>query len=350
MNDNYIFFRYNKTDNNKNDLDLSPRTHISVISTDNNNNNKNYINKHFNKKSKKNTYQHKVIETILEKQKKQKKLDLIENGIRRLITLGKQTKKFIPSKESILYKRKTPIINNLKSKSNKKLTPFQVYEKSKILMANSLRKNTQTEKILNLKIFKSEENTNTNNIINNNCNKISLKRRFYSNIFSTPNKNYNTISCNFKNKLIQSLIEKNKNKIKIQTINDKVEFAPYKPVHSMPNSKKYLISSENVAECKRNKILNGFYIGHKRILPLYKRNLKRKANDIFININNYNYNFNSKSKENIFINDNKSNNNTNLEEFCNNIYSKIPLVQINSMHFSNKTFSNLFMNKFSQKF
>ena len=53
MNDNYIFFRYNKTDNSKNNLDLSPRTHISVISSDNNNNNKNIINKHFNKKSKK---------------------------------------------------------------------------------------------------------------------------------------------------------------------------------------------------------------------------------------------------------------------------------------------------------
>ena len=349
MNDNYIFFRYNKIDNSKNNLDLSPRTHISVISTDNNNNNKNYINKHFNKKSKKNTYQSKIIETILEKQKKQKKLDLIENGIRRLITLGKQTKKFIPTKESILYKRKTPIKNILKSKSNKKLTPFQLYEKNKILMANSLRKNTQTEKILNLRLFKSGTSKNKNSI-NNNCNRISLKGRFNSNIFSTPNKNYNTISCNFKNKLIQSLIEKNKNKIKIQTINDKVEFAPYNPVHSMPNSKKYLISSENVTENKRNKILNDFYIGHKRILPLYKRKLKRKNNDIFITINNYNYNLNCKNKENNIINENKSYNKTNLEEFCNNIYSRIPLVQINSIHFSNKTFSNLFMNKFSQKF
>ena len=329
MNDNYIFFRYNRTDNNKNNLDLSPRTHISVISTDSN----------IKNKAKKNNFQNKVIEAIFVNQKKQKKLDLIEYGIKRLITLGKQTKKFIPSKESILYKRKTSIINNIKSKPNKKLTPFQVYEKNKKFLVNSLKKNADTQKILNLKSLNSEERS----FSNNKYNKISLKRRFNSNNFSTPNKHYNTISCNFKNKLIQSLFEKNKNKVKIHTINEKIEFAPYNPIYSMPNSKKYLITSENVANNKRNKMLNDFYIGKKKIFPLCKRKPKIKNNDIFITINNYNFFY--KSKENNNINDkNKANNNSNFEEFCNNIYSQIPLVQLN-----NKTFSNLYINKFYNK-
>lgn len=349
MNDNFIFFRYNNNDNKKNNLDLSPRTHISVNSTNNNNNNNNVkINKinHDNHKNnnnnnnKKKDYKNNIIQAIRAKQKQQKRLDLIEVGIQRLITLGRQTKKYIPTKESILYKKKPYTLTNIKSKSCKKLTPFQVYENNKKFLVNSIKKNTQ--KILNLKTFNSGEiNTNINTI--SISNKTSLKKKFSSN-FYTPSKHYNTIICNFKNKLIKSMFEKNK---VIHRINDKIEFEKYVPVHSMPNSQKYLMSCEKIVKNKNNQILNDFYIGKERILPLYKRKTKIKK-DTFLTNNKHKYNY--AHTENNFMKDkNKSINNANFEDFCFNIYSQIPLVELNSIHFSNEKFNNLFLNKINGK-
>ena len=307
MNDNYIFFRYKNNNNNKNDLDLSPRTHISVISRD-----------------KKKDYS---IKQIRKNKNKIKKLDLIEKGIIRLITLGRQTKKYIPSRESILNKKRIYTDPNYwKSKSCKKLTPFQVYEKNKKLIEISLKKNSQ--KTLNIKSFNSEE-FNKNNREN-------LKRKINTNIYSTPNKHYNTISCNFKNKLIKSMFEKNR--IKVQSLNDKIDFVQSFSLGNHANSKK----------TKNAKILNDFYIGKEKILPLYQINQKmRKKKEITLpNSNNYN---NFYCKIDFPKNKNKPNNKDNFEDFYNNIYSQIPLVELNSIHFSNKKIGNLFINKFNIK-
>ena len=303
MNDNFLFFRYNNNDNNKNNLDLSPRTHISIISSDNK---KCYSIKEFSKNK-----------------NKIKKLDLIEKGIIRLITLGKQTKKYIPSRESILYKKRIYTDPNYwKNKSCKKLTPFQVYEKNKKLIEISLKKNSQ--KTLNIKSFNSEE-FNKNNIGN-------LQRKLKTNIYSTPNKHYNTISCDFKNKLIKSIFEKNR--IKVQSLNDKKESVQ-------------LFSSANSKSCKKTRILNNYNMGKEKILPLYQINQKmRKKKEIKKSNGNCDLFYN---KIDFPKNKNKSNNNNNFEDFCYNIYSQIPLVQLNSIHFSNKKIGNLFINKFNIK-
>ena len=311
MNDNFIFFRYNNDNTcNKNNLDISPRTHISVISKDN-----------------------KKDDSIKEESKNEiKKRNLIEKGIIKLITLGRQTKKFMPSKESILNKKRIYTDSNYwKNKSCKKLTPFQVYEKNKKLIEISLKKNSQ--KTLYIKSFNSEE-FNKNNREN-------LKKRLNTNIYSTPNKHYNTISCNFKNKLIKSMFEKKR--IKIQSLNDNIDFT------SPSNSKKYLLSIENTynKNSKKAKILNDFYIRKEKILPIYQVNQNtRKKRKITLSNHNYNnyYNINEFSK-----NKNKSYNNNNFIDLCNNIYSQMPLVQLNSIHFSNKKISNLFLNKFNYK-
>ena len=304
MNDNFIFFRYKSNDYNKNNLDISPRTHISVISRDHK---KDYSIKEIRKNNNKN---------------KIKKIDLIEKGILKLITLGSQTKKYIPSRESILYKKRIYTDPNFwKNKSCKKLTPFQVYEKNKKLIEISLKKNSQ--KTLNIKSFNSEEF--------NKKNKETLKRKLNTNSYSTPNKHYNTISCNFKNKLIKSIFEKNR--IKIKSLNDKIEFVQS---FSLTNSKK----------SKKEKIVNDFYLGKEKVLPLYQINKKiRKQKENTISNNYYNNFYN---KIDFSKNNNKSYNN-NFLDFCNNIYFQIPLVQLNSIRFSNKKIGNLFINKFNKK-
>jgi len=140
------------------------------------------------------------------------------------------------------------------------MTPFQIYEKNKKLFEISLKKNIK--KIINLKSFNSEEFNKNNNY--------NFKHR--TNTFSTPIRHYNTISCNFKNKLLQSMFEKNK--IKIQTISDKIEFG-YN--YSKPKNQKYLLSYGNDYNNKsKNKFINDYYIGKGKIISLKKLNLKKK--------------------------------------------------------------------------
>ena len=315
MNDNYIFFRYNNN-YNKDNIDISPRTHISVNS------------------SKENT-------NIIKKESKNKikKLDSVEFGLQKLITLGRQTKKFIPSRESILYKKKLITTSNYyKTKSVQKMTPFQIYEKNKKLFELSLqnlKKNNQ--KTLNVNSFNSEE-YNKNNHYN-------YKNRLNTNVFSTPVKHYNTISCNFKNKLIKSMFEKNK--VKIQTINDKIEFG-YLPKPKV-NNQKYLLSYENDYNNKTNKniFLNDYYIGKENIISLHKRkDKKRKKIELSLSNTKNIYNDNYSKKKNISNNNNKFN----INDFHNDIYSLIPLVQLDSIIFSNNKCNNLLLNKIFNKY
>lgn len=313
MNDNYIFNRYNNY--NKNIIELSPRTHISVCSSKNKNENlKNSKNKQANDKI--------------------KKYDSVEIGLNKLITLGRQTKKFIPSKESILNRKQISTVPDCLKNKLCKLTPFQVYEKNKKLIAISLKKNSQ--KTLNLKSFNSEEFTNNNNE--------NIKKLRNSNIFITPIKHYNTITCNFKNKLIKSLLEKDK--VKIQTINDKIEFGYNNPKSI---STKYILSYENNGpdKAKVDKDLNDYYIGKDKMMPiLYKGNQKKKKRK--------EYNIHSSDKIlsdfNLWKNKNKISYISNYKDICNNIYSKIPLVQLNTIHFSNTKLDNIIINKIYNKY
>ena len=309
MNDNYIFFRYNNNYNKEN-IDISPRTHISVNnSKENTNTTGNIIKK--------------------DSKTKIKKLDSVEFGLQKLISLGRQTKKFIPSRESILYKKKLITSSNyFKTKSVKKMTPFQIYEKNKKLFELSLKKNSK--KTLNLKSFNSEE-FNKNNYYN-------FKHR--TNIFSTPIRHFNTISCNFKNKLLKSMFEKNK--IKIQTINDNN--------YSKPKNEKYLLSYGNDYnnKSKKNKFINDYYIGKEKIISLKKLNPKKKRINELLLCNNKNtytdVNFQkNKGVQNI-------NRDYNINDFCNNIYSQIPLIELDSINFANRKFDNLFINKIYNKY
>ena len=292
MNTNYIFFRYNNYNNQK-DLELSPRTHISTVSRD-------------NKKEEKVKSINKISLNKL------RKLDSVEIGLQKLISLGRKTKKFIPSRESILYKKKSNINTDyLKSKSYKRLTPFQIYEKNKKLFSISLQKNI--EKTLNLKSFNSKENTKSNETI-----------------FTTPNKNFHSLNCNFNNKLIKSLFEKNKFKLKL---NKKIDLNIIK---SELSGKKYLLSCGNYANrnFKRDKILNDFYIGNEKINKrIWKPKRKKEI---------YLYNNKHIFKDGILGN-NRLNNNSKSEDYWKNIYDKIPLIKLNS-YFSKKNF-NLNINK-----
>ncbi len=92
-------------------LNLTPRTHISVETTKND----------FSQKAdliKKNKY----------------KYDKVDEGLNKLIYLGKIIKNYFPHKEQYIRRRE---LFNLKNLSNNKLTPFQIYLKKK---ENNFRK------------------------------------------------------------------------------------------------------------------------------------------------------------------------------------------------------------------
>ena len=311
MNDNYIFHRYNHYNNDN--IEISPRTHISVYSSKNRNEDEN--NKQIKYKNKKN------------------KKDSVDLGLNKLITLGKQTKKFIPSRESIMLKKDIFTVHHYsKKKICNKLTPFQVYEKNKKLIAISLKKNSK--KTLILKSVNSDEFNESNKNIRS------------TNVLTTPIKHYNTISCNFKNKLIKTMLEWNK--LRIPTLNDKIEFG-YNKSHSM--STKYAFHFDNnkyFNKTKNDKFLNDFYIGKgKNMVPLsYKDNSRRKRRKINI--------MNSSDKilteYNFAKNNNKLSSISNYKDYSNNIYSKIPLIQLNTIHFSNNIFDNIIINKICSKY
>jgi hypothetical protein len=308
MNDNFIFHRYNHYNNNN--IDISPRTHISVYSS-----------------KTKNGEENKQIKGKI------KKLDSVDMGLNKLITLGRQTKKFIPSRESIMMKRDIiSIPNYIKNKICNKLTPFQIYEKNKKLIAISLKKKTQ--KKLTLKSFNSDEFNE------------SIKHVRNSNIFTTPVKHFNTINCNFKNKLIKTMLEKNR--VRIQTLNDKIEFGYNKSNSMNPKFLKSYDYSSNFNKTKNDKFLNDFYIGkEKNIISLLCKDNQRRKKRKIINIHSSDKIL---TEYNCSKNKNKLSLISNYNDFCNNIYAKIPLVQLNSIHFSNNIFDDIIVNKIYSKY
>ena len=155
---------------NNNYLNLTPRTHITVDS----------VNKDDSK----------PVKLV-----KPNKLDKVDLGLKKLIFLGKIIRNYFPHRDH-LVKRKG-LLEIKDSDSNKRLTPFQIYLKNKKLKA-----------VKSEKAFKKRNNTNTMNAIDN-YKRNSLDKN------NSPNKYYNTIGCSFKNKLIKSVFEKNKNKNKM---------------------------------------------------------------------------------------------------------------------------------------
>ena len=114
-------------DNNKNNLNLTPRTHISIETNEKINSSK-WI--------------------------KPKKLDSVEIGLKKLIFLGKIIKNYFPHKENFM--RRKAILEMKNSNSNKKLTPFQIYQKNKKLQTIQL--NMRRNPMINLKTVNSEKN------------------------------------------------------------------------------------------------------------------------------------------------------------------------------------------------
>ena len=160
-------------------LNLTPRTHISVETTKND----------FSQKAdliKKNKY----------------KYDKVDEGLNKLIYLGKIIKNYFPHKEQYIRRRE---LFNLKNLSNNKLTPFQIYLKKKKIISEKLNSKRNFEPKLKMvkseKTFKSKCNNNKNIFITKSTKKLNI-----------PNIYNNTTECYFKNKFIKSAVEQsNKN-------------------------------------------------------------------------------------------------------------------------------------------
>ena len=254
MEENNMYDPYIKY--NKYNLELSPKSHISVNSEKNSkkiNNNKIYP---------------------------IKKLDSMDFGLKKLITLGRRSKNITTIRDSILIKKKeTTEANYIKNKICKKLTPFQIYEKNKKFFEDSLKKKTQKtfivnmfdigrkdrmvilkylspskkkiKKKLNFNSFISEENS-VNNISSNKFNK---KKKFYISPIQSYKAN-NTITSFYKKKLNKSINKTNKLKILDNKIKNNT-----------------LIISENLYRNNKNNIFNQFFITNEKIvLPEYKNN------------------------------------------------------------------------------
>jgi hypothetical protein len=172
-----------------------------------------------------------------------RKLDSIEVGLRKLISMGRLSKKNSHNKNTNSNKNKNKNgtnSNTLKCRSFTRLTPFQIYEKNKKLFEISLRKKSQKNffldsfdikridgndrmfilKCLNSKNFENKkgkklfikpllinECANTNNISNS---KVCYSYNDKKDNFYTPNKKHNTIDYNLKGNFITSIVPKGK--------------------------------------------------------------------------------------------------------------------------------------------
>ena len=108
-------------------------------------------------------------------------------------------------KNDNFYNNKTQL-KMKNSNSNKKLTPFQIYQKNKKLQTIQL--NMRRNPMINLKTVNSEKNvrkrSKTKNNIIKNKNKVNLNTVNFHNNLQNGN------GCTFKNKLIKSVFEKSK--------------------------------------------------------------------------------------------------------------------------------------------
>lgn len=295
---------------NKNNLNLTPRTHISVETLKNDHSNPNQI-------------------------VNPKKIDRVDMGLKRLIFLGKIIKNYFPRKDNLLRRRALLEMKN--SNSNKKMTPFQIYQKNKKLISMRIKRRINYE--IKLKTVNSEKIFKKKNMfdINNSKRRINLKP------INSQNKYHNTINCNFKNKLIKSVFEKSKNKSKTNL--------QYKTFHltetnfnmsKTKNTKKYikdkikfryLLSNENFFNNKDKILLNDLNYEKDKMILLNRHNILKKKK----NINLFNE---------IRLTNNKTNTISLTEENKKNIYDNIPLIDLSNKNNANNNFANLIIKNY----
>ena len=297
---------------NNNYLNLTPRTHITVESG--------------------NKDDSKPVKLV-----KPNKLDKVDLGLKKLIFLGKIIRNYFPHRDH-LVKRKG-LLEIKDSDSNKRLTPFQVYLKNKKLISLKL-KNKRNPKIKlkavkSEKAFKKRNNMNTMNAIDN-YKRNSLDKN------NSPNKYYNTIGCSFKNKLIKSVFEKNKNKNKMN-LQYKIfnytesNYITSKEKYNKNDSKdfikfKYLLSNENIFNNKAINFEDDFrYVKDKMLLLNKQKILKKKKNINFFNQKKFSWN--------------KINSTTITEETNKTIYNHIPLIDIQNFSISKNNFYKFILNQ-----
>ena len=301
MNINYII--HHKKNSKKYNNDLSPKTHISLLSEENDKNDNEYIEQKYFKN-------------------KLRKLDSMEVGLRKLILMGKINKKYSHNKNTISSENKNGTnSNSLKCRSFTRLTPFQIYEKNKKLFEISLRKKSQKnffldsfdikridanhrmfilkslhsknfenkngkKKFINPLLINEFTNTNNNNSNNNNskvCHSYNEKK--YNSY--TPNKKHNTINYNLKGSFITSIIPKGKLYGNIdRSLNNNLEI---RHLYHIPNHK-----MNNDSKCskiwKNNINLFDFLNENERIFPFFKGNPKTSRKiSLHKNVFNNNY-------------------------------------------------------------
>ena len=277
---------YHKKNTKKYNNDLSPKTHISLLSEENEKDDKEYI-------------EQKYFKNTL------RKLDTIEVGLRKLISMGKFSKKYSHYKNTNSSKNKNRENSNpLKCRSFTRLTPFQIYEKNKKLVEILLRKKGEKKffldsfdikrfdgnhrmfilKSLNSKNFENKkvkkllinpllinEFTSINNNNNNSNSKVCYSYNEKKDNVYTPNKKYNTINYNLKGNFITSIVPKgklygNSNR----TFNNNLEI---RHLYDISNRK-----INNGSKCNKiwtnNGCLFDFLNENEKIFPFFKGNPK----------------------------------------------------------------------------
>ena len=284
-------------------LNITPRTHISIETSKNDfSQNVNLV--------------------------KVNKADQIDEGINKLIYLGKIIKNYFPHKD--YFKKKF----NTKTFSQNKLTPFQIYLRNKKIISEKLnsKKNFEPE----LKSVKSEKTYKSKNSIKNILNNKKKKK------LNMPMLYNNTTECYFKNKFIKSVFEQNnknknrKNNSQYKTLTlTESNFNSFDKRKSKNNiadliNSKYLLSISNFSRNKTKKFSDDFRHEKDKMLLLNKqKSLKKKKNiNLFNEIKSFQENINAK---------------TITEENYKDNYHQIPLIDLSNLDKKNNQFYNLFI-------
>ena len=281
-------------------LNITPRTHISLETS-------------------KNDFSQNV--NLL----KVNKNDKLDEGINKLIYLGKIIKNYFPHKDH--FKKKI----NMKTFSHNKLTPFQIYLRNKKIISEKInsKKNFEPE----LKTVKSEKTFKSKSDIKNVLNNKKKKK------LNIPMLYNNTTECYFKNKFIKSVFEqKNNNKNRknnsqyktlMLTETDFNSFNNRKNINNLINSK-YLLSISNFSRNKKNKLTNDFRYQKDKILLLNKQKTlkKKKSINLFNEIKSFQDNINTK---------------TITEENYKYDYHQIPLIDLSNIFKNNNQIYNFFI-------
>lgn len=284
-------------------LNITPRTHISIETSKNDfSQNVNLV--------------------------KVNKADQIDEGINKLIYLGKIIKNYFPHKD--YFKKKF----NMKTFSKNKLTPFQIYLRNKKIISEKLnsKKNFEPE----LKSVKSEKTYKSKSSIKNILNNKKKKK------LNMPMLYNNTTECYFKNKFIKSVFEQNnknknrKNNSQYKTLTlTESNFNSFDKRKSKNNiadliNSKYLLSISNFSRNKTKKLTNDFRYEKDKMLLLNKqKSLKKKKNiNLFNEIKSFQENINAK---------------TITEENYKDNYHQIPLIDLSNLDKKNNQFYNLFI-------